>query len=146
MEQWNPYSPPLADTIEIVRADRPGPIIRRGRSLTILGASIAGAVIYTFMDEVIVRTAVGAWPMLFTTCVVSILASILTRDWMIAPLCCFAAVLAGDLLQQLYEVGPMENMGICIPMAAGFSIPSLVIGYLLYRRAIGSRQVTQEVS
>ncbi len=65
MEQWNPYSPPLADTIEIVRADRPGPIIRRGRSLTILGVSIAGAVTYTFMDEVIVRTAFGAWPMPF---------------------------------------------------------------------------------
>ncbi len=49
-------------------------------------------------------------------------------------------------LQELYEAGLYADGHLHTYGGGLLRFLQLVIGYLLYRRAIGSRQVTQEVS
>ena len=81
METSNPYRAPRAK----VEADPRLPTLeatrkrRRLMAFAILGMSVVGSLFYVIMDEVLLQTAVGAWPMLFGTAIASIISSILTR-------------------------------------------------------------------
>lgn len=70
--------------------------------------------------------------MLFASAGLAIVASFLTRDWMVAPLVCFSATMSGGLLAGIVRSWPYAQLDICLPFAAGFSVPSLVIAIAMY--------------
>lgn len=127
MDSNNPYAPPGAATPANQAKVQSIPAVRRGLACAILLTSIAGSLAYTFIDEVVLKTSEGAWPLLVATAGVAAIASIVTRDWLLAPLCCFCGTVSGDLLAGVVRSWSYAQLHICIPLAFGFSIPSLII-------------------
>ncbi|MEI8213866.1 MAG: hypothetical protein WCI02_17080 [Planctomycetota bacterium] len=127
----NPYEPPrssepIASGIDRVLTDKR----RRSIALQILGVTTGLAVLYTIVDEGVLGTGVGAWPMLFGSCLIAIATVFMTRDWLISPLCCFVPTCAGDAVAGLIRGWAYAEVAYCVPLALAFSIPALVIGLI----------------
>ena len=131
MDEHNPYSSPLVSAISVAKEVEPTPIIRRRLALWVLFASVAGCLFYTLVDEVVLGTAIGAWPMLFASAGIAVFTSVLTRDWLVSPLCCFCGVMAGDILSGLVRDWAYAQIEIALPLAIGFSVPSLITAFAL---------------
>ena len=127
MDTNNPYASPSAPPTAIQGKAQSKPTVRRRLACGMLLASIAGSLAYTFIDEVVLKTSEGAWPMLFATAGIAVIASVLTRDWLVAPLCCFCGTMSGGLLAGIVRSWSYAQLHICIPLALGFSVPSLII-------------------
>ena len=69
---------------------------------------------YTFLDEIVLRTSYGAWPMLTATAAIAISSSIVTKDFVFSPLCCFAATMSGGVLVGLVrDFRDFEALVVC---------------------------------
>lgn len=129
MDPVNPYSPPtvISKPDNLPQPNRYG----RKHASYILLASVVLSLIYTFLDESVLRTAHGAWPVLFGTAAIAIVSVLVTRDLLLSPLCCFAGTMSGVLLAGLLRSWGYAQIDLAIPISIGFSIPSLIIGLLL---------------
>lgn len=131
MKPDNPYSPPTVDC----KAENIAPAFLSGRHAAyFLGASVTFSLVYTFLDEAILRTSFGAWPMLFITASLAIGSVLITRDLLLSPLCCIAGTISGDILAGFIRNWAYAQMQFCIPLAIGFSVPALIIGLVLRQR------------
>ncbi|MCA9037583.1 MAG: hypothetical protein KDA91_20755 [Planctomycetaceae bacterium] len=133
MEDFNPYAPPVdqAVSVESVR----GLPVRRRLALAMLWVFIIAAVSYTYLDEVVLATSFGAWPMLCTAGAGAIVASCFTRDLLVAPLCCLLSVVCGDLTAAFVKSWQYAQFHLCLPLAIGFSVPSFLLAfYLRFRK------------
>jgi hypothetical protein len=132
MEPVNPYSPPTVDrkAESIVQPFRYG----QQQAVYFLVASVILSLMYTYIDESLLRTSYGAWPMLIATSAIAIGSVLVTKDLLLSPLCCFAGTVSGDILAGLVRNWGYAQLHYCIPLSIAFSIPSLIIGLLLRRR------------
>ena len=140
MDNNNPFAPPAvaSDAIvpppAIVQAREATPVVRRRLALILVAFSIGCSLTYMVMDEVILTTSVGAWPMLLATAAIGIVAGFLTRDWIVAPFCCFCGTMSGDILAGVVRGWSYAQLELCIPLAIGFSIPALIVAAVTYWR------------
>lgn len=138
----NPYASPLPDPEHKVYANLAQPENRSSRTRALawifVGFSVACAVSFTYVDEIVAKTKYGAWPTVFSTAALSIVAAVVTRECWIAPLCCFLGTMAGDLLAGVLVNWPYAQVYFCVPIALGFSVPALIVAALLryYRRPV----------
>ena len=135
MDSNNPYASPAATSSAVSSKVESTPTVRRRLALGMLLVSVACAVTYTYVDEVVLKTSTGAWPMLFATAGLAVIASIFTRDCFVAPLCCFCATVSGDLLAGLVRSWSYAQTEVCVPIALGFSVPSLIVALAMTRYA-----------
>lgn len=126
----NPFAPPRVGSTAVGKS-KSRPIEPRFVALVMLVISVALSLVYTYFDEVQLRTRMGAWPMLIGSCIVSIACALVTKDWAVAPFCCFCSTVAGDLLAGVIRGWSYAQLHICIPLAAGFSIPALLLALFL---------------
>ena len=136
-EAVNPYqSPQTLDCSTVAGEQCYEPTPRRRRlAAHLLGTSAALALGYTYIDEVVLRTSFGTWPTLIGTSILAIVAAVLTRDVLLAPLCCFGATMAADFLAAVVRSVAYAQIPICLKLALAFSLPALVIALVLRRRA-----------
>ena len=139
----NPYSSPAPTTTS--NELRPHEIANRRLSLLILLASVLISIFYTFVDEVVLGTAFGAWPMLLITAAIALACSFLTRDWLIAPLCCFCGTMFGGIVVGLVRGWEYAQLEFCLPLALVFSIPALVVAALLFNQERQEIQQAQKL-
>lgn len=132
MQRENPYQSP---TSTAVASPRPQRSVRSRRHLALgfLVFSIVLALGYTFIDEVVIGPIYRAWPMLLGTAVISVVAAFVTNDVIVSPLCCFAATMAGDVEAALIQNWSYAQPLICLPLAAGFSLPAVIVAVLMRR-------------
>ena len=127
----NPYEPPRSSEPIVSGTDR---VLtdkrRRSLALQILGVTTGLAVLYTIVDESVLGSRVGAWPMLFGSSLIAIATVLVTRDWLISPLCCFVPTCAGDAVAGMIRGWAYAQVEYCVPLAFAFSIPALVIGLI----------------
>jgi len=137
LSDLNPYLSPILPAEPI-----PSVLVRPASNtiaLLFLLGSVAAALTYTYLDEVVIQSKHGAWPMLIGVSAVSVVSAFLTRHLWLAPLACFVATMAGDLLAAcLVSIG-YAQIELCIPLALAFSSPALLVAIVLRRR---SRTVT----
>ncbi len=131
--ELNPYAPPQttgrAQSEEAAETHRDSTEIAAG----FLAASVALALAYTYCDEILIGTRYGAWPLLFGAAAISLVCAVWTRSWLLAPLCCFAGTISGDLLAAVVRDWAYAQFHYCVPLAIGFSLPSLVVAWVLGR-------------
>ena len=127
----NPYASPSATSSQILLATPQLPIVRRDWACGILLVSIALSLNYVYLDEVIFKTQVGAWPMLIVTSGIGIVAAIATRDWMLSPLCCFCGTVSGVVLVGVTKNWSYAQIHIAVPLALGFSAPALILAFIV---------------
>ncbi len=97
--------------------------------------SIIAALLFVVATELTWRNAVAA-PGLFLlsgTCLISIVAAFITRDVLIAPLCCFASTAAGDILAAVIRDWDYAEPTTMLLLACGGSIPAFIIAWLRCR-------------
>src|SRR6187200_257190 len=82
----------------------------------LLAATIA-ALAYTYVDEAVAKTQHGAWPMLIATSFLAVVSAVVSRHLWLAPLACFVATMAGDLLAAYLVSVRYAQIEICIPLA-----------------------------
>jgi hypothetical protein len=143
MDSTNPYRPPqsLGDAVPIPNPPLAKPPFNRPLAIVMLTLSVIAALLFVVSTESVWRNLVPA-PGLFLlvgTCLISILAAFITRDVLIAPLCCFAATAAGDILVALIRDWAYAEPKIMLLLALGASIPALIIA-VLCRRSAASRR------
>ena len=122
----NPYASPAQTQTNA------NPIVRRRLAFIILMASIGCSLAFTFVDEAVLKTHIGTWPLVYATAILAFITSIFTRDWLIAPLCCFVAIVASGLLMYALRPGSSLQLGVMIWIAIVFSTPSLIVATLLF--------------
>ena len=71
--------------------------------------------------------------MLIGTAVLSIVSAFMSRHLVLAPLCCFAGIMAADLLVAVVISVAYAQFDDCFPLAVVFSLPSLIIVLVLRR-------------
>jgi hypothetical protein len=132
MTHLNPYQSPTLPAEEISPAKVPA--AQTAIALLLLFASTAAALTYTYVDEVVLVTKAGAWPMLIVTGLVAIVAAWTTRHVLLAPACCCVATIAGDLLAAKVSGVAYAQFHLCIPLAFAFSCPALLVAFLFRKR------------
>jgi hypothetical protein len=90
---------------------------------------------WVFLDEVLLKTQIGAWPMLIGSCIVSVFVAWRTRDWLVAPLCCVLPTMSGDLLVGLIRGLAYAQVPIAFSLSLAFSIPALLVAWIGTRLA-----------
>ena len=134
MEPFNPYQPPAseepaADDISAKPAEARWQI-----AAVFMAAAVVACMAYTFVDEVVLGTAIGAWPMLFGASALSIVASIWSRGSLLAPTACFFGTIAGDVLAGIVRDWHYAQLHLCVPLAVAFSLPAVGIVAFFRRR------------
>jgi hypothetical protein len=79
--------------------------------------------------------------MLLATAVIAFASLLVTRDIFLSPLCCLAGTLSGAIVAGLVRGWGYAQFHACIPLAIGFSIPTLLLGLLMRRGGIFSTVV-----
>ncbi|MFO1065413.1 MAG: hypothetical protein U0892_16225 [Pirellulales bacterium] len=138
--QPNPYSPPTVVEIPVRKTQREFWQVRREWAVACMVLSTVLSLSYTFIDEAVLKTAIGAWPTLFVTCGLSVLSALVTRDWIFAPLTCFFAVMAGDVLAGVLRGWAYAQVGLCLGLSSSFSAPALIIAVAMRCTAIYVRK------
>lgn len=128
----NPYAAPRTDEVMELEPDPP----EVKRALAGIACAICTLVTlgYTWMDEVVLETRLGAWPMLFGASVAAMLTAWFTRDLLLSPACCFVAVIVADLLAAVVRSWGYAQFHLCVPLAGAFSLPAILIAWLRLRR------------
>ena len=134
MESPNPYRPPqsLADAVPMPAPPNLKPPVNRRLAIVMLTVSLIAALLFVVTTETLWRGLVPA-PGLFLLaggCLISIIAAFITRDVLIAPLCCFAATAAADILVALIRDWSYAEPKLMFLFACGGSIPALIIALL----------------
>lgn len=127
----NPYASPLPDPEHPRFATPSHRPWTRSLAWIFVGFSVACAVTFTYVDEIVLKTKYGAWPTVFFSAGLSIIAAVVTRECWIAPLCCFLGTMAADLLAGVLVSWPYAQVYQCIPISLGFSVPALIVAALL---------------
>lgn len=131
MESFNPYAPPDVDTGASRFTERYQ--YSRWHACGFLVASVFISLTYTCLDEVVYRTSIGALPMLIGTAIIAFASVLVTKDVLVSPLCCFVGTVSGDILVGFVRGWGYAQLPVCIVLAIGLSIPSLLIGLLMRR-------------
>jgi hypothetical protein len=138
MTHLNPYQSPT------LPAEAPQ---QRGRSPSVflgwcfLLLSTGGALAYTYIDESLLNTRMGGWPVLIGTSALSIVSAFVSRDWVLAPLCCLVAAVASDVLAAALISIAYAQFHAFIPLAMAFSVPALIIALVLRRRRLSDEKL-----
>lgn len=122
----NPYAAPASSEITTPIAE---PVVRRVAAVGACVVSTIGTLLYTWIDEVVLATRYGAWNMLIASAVFAAAVAWWTRDRLVAPACCFLAVVTADLLAALVRDWAYAQFHLCVPLAAAFSLPALFIAW-----------------
>ncbi len=135
----NPYSPPqsieeLGSSQHPIADNHSTPLIRRNVAAAWVLFSIASCSLYIFVDLVVLETRRGAWPMLLASAALACIVSVVTRDWIIAPLCCFAGSMSGDLIAGLVVDWDYATVPQALALSAVFSAPALVLAVVMLMR------------
>lgn len=107
----------------------------RPTALLLLGASVAFAIAYSLIDVVVLKSSLGAWPLLIVTFILSIVSAIVAKDVVFSPLCCLAATIIGLALVATFRSVLYVQFHFGVPLALAFSSPSLIV-VLIRRRLI----------
>jgi len=111
------------------------PVARTKIALYFVLGAILLALIYMYLDQVVMETDYGAWPLLVGATIVSIVAAIMSKHLVLAPLSCLLAIFADLILVGFLHDWQSLDLLITIPLAILCSIPSVVI-VILSRRHI----------
>ena len=105
--------------------------------------AVACGLIYTYLDEIVIRSSYGAWPVVFFTAALSLISAVATRDVWKAPLCCFLGTMAADLFAGILVNWAYAQVFACLGISCAFSLPALIVAALLraYWPRIASRQL-----
>lgn len=131
----NPYAPPTSQE-PLLRPERKRSVeFGRPYAMAALGLSILSALAWVFLDEVLLMTQIGAWPMLIGCSAVSVLVAWRTRDWVIAPLCCVVPTMSGDLMAGVVRDWSYAQVPIALQLSLAFSVPALLVAWISAWRA-----------
>lgn len=137
----NPYLPP--QSIEETQTDAPRSwqppqrLIHRRIAFGWLAFAIIGSMFYVYVDIQLLELGWGPWPLLVTTAAVAFAASVRTRDWVVAPLCCFLGTMSGDILAGFLRSWNYAAVPTALGLAACFSVPAFiaaVVSLMIKRR------------
>lgn len=131
----NPYSPPeskdLATSLLL-----PGETDRekeRKLAVVIFAFTIGLSSLFSIIDDAVVQSQIGAWPVVFVSAVVAILSSFITKDRIFAPLTCFGSIMCSCMVVAMTHSLLHAQLHLALPIALAFSVPSLFIANWLGR-------------
>jgi urea transporter len=99
----------------------------RPYAIATLALSVMAAVAWVFLDEVLLKTKIGAWPMLIGSSAIAVFVAWRTRDWLIAPLCCVLATMSGDLMAGMVRDWAYAQVPMAFSLSLAFSVPALLV-------------------
>lgn len=136
LQTTNPYQPPgaLGNAVSL-QLPVEGPSSRRAVATFILAATVLGSLTFVYFAESINQfTPPIGIVLIVSTAVSSIASAIITRDALLAPLCCLGGMMSGVTLAAMMKGWPYVSLEITIPLSIGASLPALVVAWLLKRR------------
>lgn len=132
----NPYAPPrsqeMANSLSL-----PGETAtekQRNLAVVILVFAMGVSAVVSLLDDLVVQTRIGPWPIIFASSLLAILSSFLTKNRVIAPMTCFGSVMCSAMLVAISHGLQFAQLHLALPIAAAFSVPSLLIASWLGRK------------
>ncbi|MEM7560836.1 MAG: hypothetical protein AAF394_17070 [Planctomycetota bacterium] len=106
------------------------PLVRRRLAVQFLIVSVVSALIYALVDEYLLGKQIAGVPTLFTSVGLSLIAAVLTRDRILAPLCSFGGIISGCLVAAVVSGTRYAQLSFALPFALVLSIPGILTVFL----------------
>jgi cobalamin biosynthesis protein CobD/CbiB len=132
----NPYSPPQSNQLatSLLLPNETSRDKDRKLAVVIFAFTVGLASVSSLIDDAIVQSQVGAWPVVFVSAVVAILSSFVTKDRVFAPMTCFGAIMCSCMVVSVTHSLAHAQLHLALPIAFAFSTPSLFIANWLGRK------------
>lgn len=123
----NPYAPPPMEAPPLRPVKKLLAEFGRPYAIAALLLTITAALAWVFLDEVLLKTQIGAWPMLIGSSAIAVFVAWRTCDWLIAPLCCVLPTMSGDLMAGLVRDWAYAQVPMAFSLSLAFSVPALLV-------------------
>lgn len=133
MDYDNPYAIQEIIPTEPIAVDGSLPEVKRLTAFVLAFVSVAGSMLYVYVTVSGLGNA-NPWPMVIGATIISLISAVWTRDRLIAPLTCIAAIMSGASVAGSIRGWGYADMPRSLGIGAGCSVPAILLAVFVYWR------------